>query len=83
MRLQLKWRARSSGSSTTDSFLSSSDPATEEDVTRPIGRDRAKMAARKGKGKKDSISQSESSSAVGGIMSTLKKLNISFAKAQM
>jgi hypothetical protein len=38
---------------------------------------------RKGKGKKDSSSQSGSSSAICGIMSTLKKLGISFTRAQM
>jgi hypothetical protein len=38
---------------------------------------------RKGKGKEGSSSQCVSSSAVGGIMSTLKKLSISFAKAQL
>jgi hypothetical protein len=52
-------------------------------VTRPIGRDRGKTAARKGKGKEDSSSQSGSSSAMGGIMSTLKKLDTSFTRAQM
>jgi hypothetical protein len=41
------------------------------------------MAARKGKGKKDSSSQSGSSSTICGIMSTLKKLGISFTRAQM
>jgi hypothetical protein len=55
-----------------DAFVSSSEAATEEEVTRPISRDRAKTAARKEKGKKDSNSQSGSSSAIGGIMPTLK-----------
>jgi hypothetical protein len=41
------------------------------------------MAAWKGKGKKDSSSQSGSSSTICGIMSTLKKLGISFTRAQM
>jgi hypothetical protein len=80
---QAKWRARSADSSTTDPFLSSSDPAIEEEVTHPIGQDRTKAVTRKGKGKECLSSQSESSSAVGGIMSTLKKLNTSFIKAQM
>jgi hypothetical protein len=71
------------GSSTTDPFLSSSDPATEEEMTRPIGRDRTKVTARKGKVKECSSSQSESSSTMGDIMSTLKKLSTSFTKAQM
>jgi hypothetical protein len=83
VRHQLKWRARSVDSSTTDPFLSSSEAATEEEVTRPIGWDRAKVVAWKGKGKEGSSSQSESSSAMGGIISTLKKLNTSFTNAQM
>jgi hypothetical protein len=61
------------GSSTTGPFLSSSDPATEEEVTHPIGQDGAKAKSRK----------SESSSVMGGIMSTLKKLSTSFVKTQM
>jgi hypothetical protein len=67
VRHQPKWRARLVGSSTTDPILPSSDPATEEEVTRPIGQDRSKAAAwkGKGKGKEGSSSQSESSSAVG------------------
>jgi hypothetical protein len=52
-------------------------------VTHPIGRDRVKADARKGKGKEDSSSQSESSSVMGDIMSTLKKLRTSFTNAQM
>jgi hypothetical protein len=80
VRHQPKWRARSTGSSTTDPFISSSDPATNEEVIHPIDRDRAKAAARKGKEKKGSSSQSESSSVVGGIMSTLKKLSTTFDK---
>jgi hypothetical protein len=37
----------------------------------------------KGKGNESSNSQSESSSLVGGMVSTLKKLSISFAKTQL
>jgi hypothetical protein len=66
-----------------DAFVSSSEAGTEEEVTRPIGRDRAKTVARKGKGKEDSSSQSGSSSTMGDIMSTLKKLDTSFTRAQM
>jgi hypothetical protein len=80
VRHQSKWRVRSVGSFIIDPFISLSDPATEEEVTRPFGRDRAKAATRKGKEKKGSSSQSESSSTIGGIMSTLKKLSTSFAK---
>jgi hypothetical protein len=83
VRHQLKWRARSATSSTMDPFLSSSDAATEEGVTHPNGRDRATAAARKGKGKENSSSQSKYSSIIGGIISTLKKLSTSFNKAQM
>jgi hypothetical protein len=50
VRHQPKWRARSAGSSTTDTFLSLSEVATEEEVTHLIGRDRAKAATQKGKG---------------------------------
>jgi hypothetical protein len=80
VRHQPKWRPTSAGSSTTDPFLSSSDPAIEEEVTHPIGHDRAKAAARKGKEKEGSNSQSESSSIMSGIISTLKKLITSFTK---
>jgi hypothetical protein len=66
-----------------DAFVSSSEAATKEEVTRPISRDRAKTVAQKGKGKEDSSSQNESSSTLGGIMSTLKKLDTSFTRAQM
>jgi hypothetical protein len=38
---------------------------------------------RKGKGQEDSSSQSESSFIMSDIMSTLKKLSISFTKVQM
>jgi hypothetical protein len=66
-----------------DAFISSSEAGTEEEVTHHIGRDRAKMVAQKGKGKEDSNSQSRHSSAMGGIMFTLKKLGTSFTRAQM
>jgi hypothetical protein len=62
------------------SIFSLSVAATEEEVTHPIGGDRAKVAVRKGKGKEGSSSQSESSSTMGDIMSTLKKLRTSFTK---
>jgi hypothetical protein len=78
-----KWRARSAASSTTNPFLSSSDPAIEDEVTCLIGRDRAKAAVQKGKGKEGSSSQNKFSFVVGGIMSTLKKLRTSFGKAQL
>jgi hypothetical protein len=80
MRHQPKWRARSAGSSTMDPFLSSSEAATEDDVTYLIGLDRAKTVARKRKRNDDSNSQSESSSVMSDIMSTLKKLSTSFIK---
>jgi hypothetical protein len=83
VRHQPKWRARSADSSTTDLFLFSSEAATDEVVTRPIGRDRANVTVWKGKGKEDSCNQSESSSVIGDIMSTLKKLNTLFIKTQI
>jgi hypothetical protein len=83
VRYQPKWRARSDALSTIDAFVSSSEAGTEEEVTHPIGRDRAKTTARKGEEKKDSSSQNGSSSAMGDIMSTLKKLGISFTRVQM
>jgi hypothetical protein len=65
-----------------DVFISSSEAAIEE-VTRPIGWDRAKTIIQKGKGKEDLSSQSGSSSVMGVIMSTLKKLATSFTRTQM
>jgi hypothetical protein len=78
---QLKLRAKSVSPSTTDPWISSSDPTTEEEVTYPMGQDRAKAATRKGKGKEGLSTQSEYSSAVGDMMFTLNKLSVSFAKA--
>jgi hypothetical protein len=66
-----------------DTFFSSSEAAIEEEVTRLIGRDRTKMIVRKGKRNKDSSSQSGSYSIMGGIISTLKKLDTSFSMTQM
>jgi hypothetical protein len=66
-----------------DAFVFSSEAATDEDVTHLIGQNRAKMAARKGKGKEDSSSQNGSSSSMTGIMPTLKKLGTSFTWTQM
>jgi hypothetical protein len=83
MRHQPKLRARSAGLSIMDPFFSLSEAATEEEVTHPIGWDRAKVAMRKGKGQEDSSSQSVSSFIMSGIMSTLKKLSISFTKVHM
>jgi CRP-like cAMP-binding protein len=64
-----------------DTFVSSSEAAIEEEVTHPIGQDRAKTAARKGKEKEGSSTQRGSSSSMGDIMSTLKKLDTSFTRA--
>jgi hypothetical protein len=52
-------------------------------VTHPISQDRAKTVIWKGEGKGGSSSQSESSSAVGVMMSIMKKLRTSFTKAQL
>jgi hypothetical protein len=83
VRYQPKWRTRSDAPSTMDAFVFSSEAETEEEVTRPIGRDRAKTVTWKWKAKEDSSSQSGSSSAMDDIMSTLKKLDTSFTRAQM
>jgi hypothetical protein len=83
VRHQPKWRAKLAGSSTTDPWVSLSDRTGEEAVTRPIGHDRAKAAVRKGKVKEGSSSQSESSIVMGGMMSILKRLDTSFAKARL
>jgi hypothetical protein len=80
VRHQPKWKARSAAPSTTDPFISSSEAATEEEVTHPIDQDRAKAVAQKRKWAEDSSNQSESSSKMGGIMSTMKKLSTSFTK---
>jgi hypothetical protein len=66
-----------------DALVSLSEAAIDEEVTHPIGWDRAKTDVQKGKGKEDSSSQISSSSVMGVIMSTLKKLGISFTTAQM
>jgi hypothetical protein len=49
VRYQPKWRARSDAPSIIDAFISSSEAGTEEEVTYPIDRDRAKTIIRKGK----------------------------------
>jgi hypothetical protein len=81
VRYQPKWMARSDAPSIMDAFVSSSEAETEEEVTHPISRDRANTVVQKGKGKKNSISQSGSSYAMSGIVSTLKKLGTSFIRA--
>jgi hypothetical protein len=81
VRHQPKWRVRSDAPSTMDAFASSSEAATEEEVTRSTDQDRAKTAARKGKRKEGSSSLSMSSSSMGSIMSILKKLGTSFTMA--
>jgi hypothetical protein len=42
VRYQPKWMARSGAPSIMDAFISLSEARTEEEMTRPIGRDRAK-----------------------------------------
>jgi hypothetical protein len=66
-----------------DTFVSSIEAGTEEKVTHLIGRDKAKTAARKGKGNENSSSQIGSSFTMGGIISNLKKLCNSFTKTHM
>jgi hypothetical protein len=81
VRHQPKWRAKFTGSSVTDPQISSSEPATKENVTHPMSQNRAKAAVRKGKGKEGSSSQNESFFIVGVMLFTLKKLSILLAKA--
>jgi hypothetical protein len=80
---QPKYMARSDAQSTIDAFASSSEAVTDEEVTHPIGRDRGKTAARKGKEKEGSSSKSMSSFSIGDIMSTVKKLDTLFIRTQM
>jgi hypothetical protein len=75
--------ARSDAPFIIDAFVSLSEGAIEEEVTRPIGWDRVKTVAQKEKGKEDSSSQSESSCLMCGTMFTLKKLDTSFTRAQL
>jgi hypothetical protein len=83
MRHQPKWRAKSAGSSITNSWISSSDRGIEDEVTRPLDRDRAKTTTRKRKEKEGSSKQSEPSSTIGGMIFTLKRLITSFDKTQV
>jgi hypothetical protein len=83
MRHQPKWRAKSADSSITNSWISSSDRGIEDEVTRPLGRDRAKATTRKGNEKEGLSKQSEPSSTIGGMIFTLNKLITSFDKTQV
>jgi hypothetical protein len=56
VRYHPKWRVRSDAPSIIDAFVFSSEARTEEEMTNPISRDRAKMTTQKGKGKEDSSS---------------------------
>jgi hypothetical protein len=49
------WRVRSDAPSIMDAFIFSSEAATEEEVTRPIDRDRGKTVAWNEKGKEGSV----------------------------
>jgi hypothetical protein len=75
---QPKWRAKFVGSSSTNPWVSLSDRTTEEEVSHPMDRDRAKATT--WKGKESSSTQSKPSSTMGVLMSTLKRLSTSFAK---
>jgi hypothetical protein len=48
---QFKWRAKSGHSSSTDLWVSSSEPTSKEEIFRPVDHDRAKATAWKGKEK--------------------------------
>jgi hypothetical protein len=69
--------------STMDVFVSSSEAEIDEEVSHPIDQDRDKTIAWKRKEKEDLSSQSGSSFVMAGIMSTLKKLDTSFTRAQI
>jgi hypothetical protein len=47
-RRQPKWRAKSDVSFTLDPWISSSNHTTKDEVTRPMGEDRANAVVRKG-----------------------------------
>jgi hypothetical protein len=63
----------------------SSSHDTEEELSHPMGRDKAKSAVQKGKGKAGSSSQSgsESLGVGGGMIKRLCKTTKQFAKAQL
>jgi hypothetical protein len=82
-RIELVLNSSASTGGKLIAFVSSSEAATEEEVTHPIGRDRGKTTTRKGKENEASSSQSMSFFSIGGVISTLKKLATSFTRAQM
>jgi hypothetical protein len=53
MKHQPKWIVKSTTSSITDLWVSSSDCTSEEDVTRPMGKDRAKARGTEGEGEEE------------------------------
>jgi hypothetical protein len=64
----------------------SSSHDTEEELSHPMGRDKAKSAVQKGKGKAGSSSQSGSESlgvGGGGMIKSLCKTTKQFVKAQL
>lgn len=68
------------------SGYSSDDRSTEEEVTRPMGRDRAKAAARKGKGKTKASTSSQSgieSTEVGGMLKNLCKITKEYTQVKL
>jgi hypothetical protein len=60
-------------------------PHAKEEVSCPMSHNRAKAAVRKakGKGKANSSSQSEHDSAIGDMLSTLRKMSTIFLKVQL
>lgn len=94
VRHQPKWSVKHGAGPTIDvskrsrlgesGEYSSGSHDTEGEVSRPMGRDRSKAAARKAKGKGGSSSQGGSeSSGGGGMFKSLCKVTKQFAKAQL
>jgi hypothetical protein len=52
VKQQPKWRIKSGDGYTTHLWVSSSEPTTEEEMSHPMGRDGAKVAMWKAKGKR-------------------------------
>jgi hypothetical protein len=82
VRHQPKWRAKSASSLTTDPWISSSDPTTEEEVTRPMGWDRVKASMRKGKEKEGSSSIC-SCNSICCLKFVVQKMNYEIVKSEM
>jgi hypothetical protein len=96
VRFEPKWSLKHSGGPSIDvskrsrlgasGEYSSGERASEEEVARPMGRDRAKAAARRGKGKAKAGSSSQStteSAEMGGMMQNLCKITREYTQAKL